>query len=1126
MDYFQREKKKETIFDRLDMTQAVVSIFILVNAAFYGLMAIYFLDGHGMDFDYNEIFKEAQQTISIPKADSDTRLIIDEYFEWPDKLSDVEEIYIYGTDWRDPDTDNDGMEDGWEVHHSICRDWIYPITSPDPRNWDPYGNFDGDGFDADRDGFIDKEEALFNLREYCGGALFDLEAGTFDPSEPIFGGLDPAVDWQEIGMKGGYHLYDCPDDGIVGNPENMDNSNFDDYLSYDPEDPDNFPPVTTSPSSSDTDGDGMDDGWEVHYGRLLKEMEDPVHEPLVRIPIVINEKQDERRIDPLWSGDAGLDIDSREIISITAGQRKVVNVYSKDGLTNLEEFEAGTNPLLWDSDGDSFFNALKGVLFQLDDGTEVRMEYLNFSSWNWNWDCPYPFNDYRLDPMNPDTDGDQMMDGWELATGLNPLNGTDAFKDLDGDGLPNYLEYGFPNRDDIWFITDPKNPDTDGDGMLDGWEAYNSKIISRIPAMSARDDLEDKIADGKRTIFTVSPMIQDAEEDNDGYWATDEFGSEIYTRISDGVTNLEEYYGSKYYPRSSDPSDADSDDDGLYDGEEMKYGFPGELIGGRYVTDPDIAARYHTNHNAPDTDMDRWGLSYDGPRILTDWEEVHGRTRDVQPRNGFDDDGDGEVDEYEGEYLFFPSTNASNPDSDLDGLMDVDEVFGIDTRYFWQWSELGVIRTDPTMTDSDGDGLNDLFELEPMPYLRQYNTDPLDPDTDRDGMTDWHEWTTDFFPLVNWDRTDDPEFLDPGHSRSDCVNEWGGNYDIYFVDRTDPNDPDTDGDGMPDGWEFRNGYLTYTKENYTLIEDHLDKDKWIYTYCIDVMPYSAPGTKFWVVNPLLSDGFDDPDRDGLTNFEEYQHKTHPLKVDTDGDGMPDGWELDPENRGQPAYDPWSRRYRWTLDPLNPNDWYLDPDHDGVILYHWTPSTYLHGRYYNETFYFPWVNLYEYMFGKDLDGDGINEVTTGCAPRIAAQHNIGGYDSDSDGTPDGYEVFWDDEDNDTLPTGWELFYNGTLWNSPETLPYKDPGLDWNPFTTSLNSRGPFLEIANVILTKGKLFHDRSDSNIDGVRDDLEDWDDDLHLNGAEWEFRTDPTDDRSYPYSPALLMSDSRRSRAG
>ena len=44
------------------------------------------------------------------------------------------------------------------------------------------------------------------------------------------------------------------------------------------------------------------------------------------------------------------------------------------------------------------------------------------------------------DPHNPDTDGDSMPDGWEVANSLNPLQ-KDAFVDDDGDGFPNFREY-------------------------------------------------------------------------------------------------------------------------------------------------------------------------------------------------------------------------------------------------------------------------------------------------------------------------------------------------------------------------------------------------------------------------------------------------------------------------------------------------------------------------------------------------------------------------------------------------------------------------------------------------------------------------------------------------------------
>src|SRR5258708_10087880 len=54
-----------------------------------------------------------------------------------------------------------------------------------------------------------------------------------------------------------------------------------------------------------------------------------------------------------------------------------------------------------------------------------------------------------------------------------------------------------------------------------------------------------------------------------------------------------------------------------------------------------------------------------------------------------------------------------------------------------------------------------------------------------------------------------------------------------------------------------------------------------------------------------TDAFEDPDGDGLTNLQEFQHGTDPHNPDTDGDGIPDGLEL--------AEEP---------DPLNPTSYNL------------------------------------------------------------------------------------------------------------------------------------------------------------------------------------------------------------
>ena len=65
------------------------------------------------------------------------------------------------------------------------------------------------------------------------------------------------------------------------------------------------------------------------------------------------------------------------------------------------------------------------------------------------------------------------------------------------------------------------------------------------------------------------------------------------------------------------------------------------------------------------------------------------------------------------------------------------------------------------------------------------------------------------------------------------------------------------------------------------------------------------------LDPLARDGFNDPDADGLESRFEYQYGTDPFSADSDHDAMPDGWEI--ENG---------------LDPLV-DDSQLDPDGDGM-----------------------------------------------------------------------------------------------------------------------------------------------------------------------------------------------------
>ena len=77
-------------------------------------------------------------------------------------------------------------------------------------------------------------------------------------------------------------------------------------------------------------------------------------------------------------------------------------------------------------------------------------------------------------------------------------------------------------------------------------------------------------------------------------------------------------------------------------------------------------------------------------------------------------------------------------------------------------------------------------------------------------------------------------------------------------------------------------------------------------------------------------GAEDLDNDGLDNFEEYVLGTNPLHWDTDGDGMPDGWEV---LRGLLPLDP-----RNSQNDCGPGD---NPDDDHM----YSSGGYKHARAY-------------------------------------------------------------------------------------------------------------------------------------------------------------------------------------
>ena len=147
-----------------------------------------------------------------------------------------------------------------------------------------------------------------------------------------------------------------------------------------------------------------------------------------------------------------------------------------------------TNDLDWDDDG--ILNTRENNQIPLPEG---QSEY-------WTQDEVFDWRSTgKTSPSSPDTDGDGLPDGLELGYRVAPESGTDFGEDTNGDGWPNYIwdrDPPFYNSCQSWAgrgipnvttsteggdrtavaagsVTDPRNPDSDYDGLPDGIEDAN-----------------------------------------------------------------------------------------------------------------------------------------------------------------------------------------------------------------------------------------------------------------------------------------------------------------------------------------------------------------------------------------------------------------------------------------------------------------------------------------------------------------------------------------------------------------------------------------------------------------------------------------------------------------------------
>lgn len=310
-------------------------------------------------------------------------------------------------------------------------------------------------------------------------------------------------------------------------------------------------------------------------------------------------------------------------------------------------------------------------------------------------------NDHNANTMLNDTDWAHATFVYDGATDLGTiyLNGTadsDPTAKLSPNGSGNLI-IGGRNGGEAWY-----------NGLIDDiavWDSVLTEIQIQALADGAKpfspdtgEDTEnggagDGMDDGWELANGLDPAVDDSAENPD----------------NDGLTNLEEWNGGD---NSTDPMNADSDNDDLTDGDEVHS--------------------HSTNPNDNDSDDD--GLN-DGAEIAANTLPLDADTDDDMMGDGYeidnghdpllaadaaeDADNDGSLNLEECQR----GTDPNVEDSDMDGLSD-----GVEDGGGTYVSET-MTGTDPLNPDTDSDGLNDSEEL-------TVGTDPFDPDTDGDTVPD------------------------------------------------------------------------------------------------------------------------------------------------------------------------------------------------------------------------------------------------------------------------------------------------------------------------------------------------------------------------------------------------------
>jgi hypothetical protein len=158
-------------------------------------------------------------------------------------------------------------------------------------------------------------------------------------------------------------------------------------------------------------------------------------------------------------------------------------------------------------------------------------------------------------PKNPDTDGDLMPDGWEITNLFNPLSSADGPLDADSDGINNLGEYYLRFEGKLPRVFDSTGYDLNADADYDG--LTNAQELNTYHTDPSQPDTDgDEMEDGWEVLYGWAPVVNNNTDSTTGNDKDDD-------PDGDTLTNADESL------EGTNPLSSDTDGDGASDSTEV-----------------------------------------------------------------------------------------------------------------------------------------------------------------------------------------------------------------------------------------------------------------------------------------------------------------------------------------------------------------------------------------------------------------------------------------------------------------------------------------------------------------------------------------------------------------------------